>query len=87
MKKLLTILLLSFLLFSCKEKCKKTKEQFHTYKEGDIVYLKPDSVRAIIVCINQNRNENYDIDFYLLGRIHREYIDTIYFYNNKKLKQ
>ena len=86
MKKLLTILVLSFLLFSCKEECKI--KQFYTYKKGDIVYLKSDSIRATITYINTERKENYDVEFYVIGeRISKQYVDTIYFYNSKKLKK
>jgi hypothetical protein len=91
MKKLLTILIICFLLFSCeqeKEKCIKPS----LYKKGDVVYIKPDSVRAVIKYVNKTTyNSNsvkytYDIEFYVgLERYTSVSIDTVYFYNNKKL--
>jgi hypothetical protein len=92
MKKLLTILIICFLLFSCKdEPIKCIKPSF--YKKGDIVYLKPDSLRAIITDVNvENYNTStkytYDVEFYVLSeRYLDQFVDTIYFYNTKKLKK
>ncbi len=94
MKKLLIILLLSFLLFSCKEECKKSVVQTPSlYKKGDVVYLKPDSVRAVITYVNAEHYPSgikytYNVDFYLMSKRYQDsYVDTVYFYNNKKLKK
>ena len=92
MKKLLLLFLLSLFIISCKQnnchKQQEIKKEDSFYKKGDVVYLKPDSIRAIIVYVNSTYKENYDVEFYVLGqRVHRDHIDTIYFYNNKKLKQ
>lgn len=91
MKKLLLLLLLSLFIVSCQENKQQEIKSF--YKKGDVVYIKPDSIRAVITYVNSsNLNGNtiytYDIDFYVLDRrIQYSNVDSIYFYNNKKLKQ
>ena len=58
MKKLLTILVLSFLLFSCKEECKI--KQFYTYKEIDT--LKKPIVEYFSTIYPENHDQNQDND-------------------------
>lgn len=98
MKKL--ILLFTILLFiGCKEKviekeynkndktaikAKKIVNKTKIYNKGETVFVKPDSIRAVIVHVNYEDSEelrNYDIDFYIAGeRQHVEYINGINFY-------
>lgn len=71
MKKLLLLVLLSSLLFGCGERTKSQLPKFK-YKVGDVVYLKPDSTKAVIDDINPNSGSYSLYYFDKLGQQHYE---------------
>ena len=55
------MLLFTLLLYACD--CKQPKRKPPKYKQGDVVWLKPDSTRAVISQVWSGDNE-YSVEYY-----------------------